>query len=190
MYNRGEHFNVEILTQQEIDAFFAAFPSTWVGLRNRAFFAVCLWGQLRCMESANLRLTDIDFERSCITVHRGKGGYRRVVAFPRKRLEILKAWLRQRPAESQWLFCTSSGNQLDGGYLRKIIKKIARYAGIVKRVHPHQLRHSGAFQLANMGTDPRMIQRQLGHRNLATTDRYINHLGAGEVIQTLADLTW
>jgi site-specific recombinase XerD len=40
------------------------------------------------------------------------------------------------------------------------------------RVHPHMLRHSTGFYLANKGFDTRLIQDYLGHRNIAHTVKY------------------
>ena len=34
------------------------------------------------------------------------------------------------------------------------------------------------------------IQRQLGHLNLATTDVYLQGLGAGEHVEKVRDLEW
>ena len=49
------------------------------------------------------------------------------------------------------------------------------------QLHPHQLRHTFAQQLAAMGTDIREIQAILGHRNIATTQIYLGHLEAKQV---------
>lgn len=39
-------------------------------------------------------------------------------------------------------------------------------------VHPHMLRHSTGYDLANRGADTRLIQAYLGHRNIQHTVRY------------------
>lgn len=38
--------------------------------------------------------------------------------------------------------------------------------------HPHMLRHSTGFKLANDGRDTRSIQHYLGHKNIQHTVRY------------------
>ncbi|MCK2904143.1 tyrosine-type recombinase/integrase, partial [Escherichia coli] len=45
-------------------------------------------------------------------------------------------------------------------------------AGLSLEIHPHMLRHSCGFALANMGIDTRLIQDYLGHRNIRHTVWY------------------
>ncbi len=45
-------------------------------------------------------------------------------------------------------------------------------AGLPLEIHPHMLRHSCGFALANMGIDTRLIQDYLGHRNIRHTVWY------------------
>jgi len=39
-------------------------------------------------------------------------------------------------------------------------------------IHPHMLRHSCGFKLANDGLDTRALQHYLGHRSIQSTVRY------------------
>jgi len=64
-----------------------------------------------------------------------------------------------------------------------MLKRRAAKAGIDKRVHPHGLRHTHATELIAEGLPLNALQKQLGHASLATTSIYVNHLGAGEVVE-------
>ena len=55
---------------------------------------------------------------------------------------------------------------------QRAIKRAAEAAGIHRRVTVHCLRHSFATHLLKLGTDIRVIQSLLGHRDLATTMVY------------------
>lgn len=58
-------------------------------------------------------------------------------------------------------------------YLREPFPRLARKAGIHKRVHAHALRHTHASELVREGVDVAAIQAQLGHASLVMTQRYI-----------------
>lgn len=79
---------------------------------------------------------------------------------------------------------------MNARYVRAMIQRWAKKAGIEKRVHPHRLRHSHAAELANEGTPLHVIQQQLGHSGLATTDRDIPHLAQQEVVMAMQGRNW
>ena len=58
----------------------------------------------------------------------------------------------------------ASGNLLASG--------ASRTAGFDMKVHPHMLRHSCGYKLANDGVDTRTIQSYLGHKSIQHTVRY------------------
>ena len=70
-------------------------------------------------------------------------------------------------------------------YVRDMLKQRAVQAGIEKRVHPHGLRHTMAFELLMEGQPIAIIRDQLGHSQLATTFRYCDHLAAGTAIEAI-----
>jgi integrase/recombinase XerD len=53
-----------------------------------------------------------------------------------------------------------------------MVKRRAIKAGITKDVHPHMLRHTYATELYRQTKDIRLVQKALGHENLATTMIY------------------
>ncbi len=48
-------------------------------------------------------------------------------------------------------------------------RRLAAHAGVRRRFAPHPLRHAHALELAREGVPLNIIQRRLGHANLATT---------------------
>ena len=64
-----------------------------------------------------------------------------------------------------------------------MLQRLAKRAGIEKRVHPHGLRHSFAYQRVMEGVPIVAIQGDLGHSSSAVTDKYLNHLAPKERIE-------
>ena len=79
---------------------------------------------------------------------------------------------------------------MSNSYLRSVLPQYAERAGIAKRVHPHGFRHTHAYELAMEKVEMPIIQRQLGHSSLATTDRYLNHIAPRQVIDTIGKRNW
>jgi Phage integrase family len=53
-----------------------------------------------------------------------------------------------------------------------LVAEIGKRAKLCFHVHPHMLRHSTGYYLANRGYDTRLVQDYLGHKNIAHTVRY------------------
>ncbi len=110
-----------------------------------------------------------------IHVRDGKGHKARMAKLSPQLLAVLRNYWRQaRP--HPWLFPQrgDATRPMDGGSGCRIVQRLARAAGISRRVGPHTLRHSYATHLLDAGTDLRTIQVLLGHRNLKTTAIYLH----------------
>ncbi len=88
------------------------------------------------------------------------------------------------------LFCTLVGARMGDAYIRVLLPRLARKAGIEKRVHAHGLRHTHAAQLRMEGVDIGIISKQLGHRSIATTARYLDHIAPQPVLETIRRRCW
>jgi len=80
--------------------------------------------------------------------------------------------LKRTYAESAFLFVTERGGPITEATVRKMMARAGQEAHIGLPVHPHMLRHTIGFYLANNGVDTRTIQAYLGHRNIKHTVRY------------------
>ena len=158
--------------------------------RNRALIAVMYRCGLRCNEAVCLNLSDFDSHQKCIRVHNGKGGKARVVGIDQRAIDFVTKWLGKRGREPGVLFCTRSGKKLDTRYVRRMVARIAKRAGIEKRVHPHCLRHTHASELAREGMPIPMISKQLGHANISTTHTYLNHIDPHEMVTRINQREW
>ena len=184
---------VEIYTRQEVNALLKAASSrSLTGLRTRALIVLAYRSGLRCAEALALREQDINFDAGTIRVLRGKGAKARTVGIDPQAAAVVSSWITAKRAaglRSRTLFCTLDGKPMDtpngARYVRRLMPALAARAGIVKRVHYHGLRHTFASELAEEGVPVHVIQAQLGHSSLATTDVYIRHLNPQQVISAI-----
>ena len=187
--NRGRKFPPEPLSKAEVARLLDSFSETVVDVRNRALMATYIFSQVRCNEGLNLRCFDVDLEAGTVTVLLGKGKKRRLVALGKQAVPYVDRWIEIRPA-SEFFFCTQRGGRMCDSYVRRVVKRHAMKAGISKRASCHNLRHTGAFHLANAGIDLRLLQFQLGHQALSTSERYISHLCPVKMIDTIRMTEW
>lgn len=128
---------------------------------------------LRIGELVRLRPGDFDPDHGALLV-RGKGRRERRVFVVDERLRALVARLARRP-EAGPLFAPCGG-AISTQQVRRWLRGFAAEAGIERTVTPHMLRHSCATLLLEDGVDLRVLQRLLGHENIATTAIYA-HVG-------------
>ncbi len=187
-------FPAEILTDDEVCRLLDACSSRPAGLRNRALIAILYRGGLRINEALDLFPKDIDLEAGSIRVLNGKGGRARTLGIDPAAGAFVERWLEVRSElgmnGSHPVFCTLAGARMTDAYIRVLLPRLARKAGIDKRVHADGLRHTHAAQLRAEGVDIGIISKQLGHRSIATTARYLDHIAPQLVIETIRRRCW
>ncbi len=181
---KGTKYPVEPLTRSEVERLLQACSKGPTGIRNRALLAVMWRSGLRVSEALALRPCDV--EANAIRILHGKGDQARVVGLDVVARALLDLWLAKRP-NAKSLFCTLQGAPVKTAYVRALMKRLAADAGIMKRCHPHQLRHTMAVDLVNERVPLNVISAQLGHHSLATTERYVNHLNPAAVIDIISN---
>jgi site-specific recombinase XerD len=185
----------EPLTREEVERLLAVCSRRApTGVRNRALIALLYRTGLRISEALALRPVDVDAGEGTVHVLHGKGDRSRVVGIDSGALALLERWLDVRCsrgiARTAPVFCTLGGQPLATKYVRAFLPRLARRAGIEKRVHAHGLRHTHAVELVREGVPLPLISRQLGHSSSAVTARYIDHVAPLEVIETIRSRTW
>ena len=137
---------------------------------------------LRVMEIAALRCGDIllDDKISTIVVRRGKGNKKRLVFFTGLFKEHCKEYFvwKQRIGESieqnePLIVSSNTGRHLTTRAIQKAFKRSAQKAGLSSMYAIHSLRHTYAcFLLKASDWNLRLVQKQLGHAQISTTQIY------------------
>lgn len=166
-----------ILTVEEVRQLFAATAKKpELAARDKAVLACLYHLGLRAGEAANLKPEDLDFTESLAFVAKSKTGRQRQVPISRNAQDILITYEQGRIGKGE-AFLQGLKGSLTANGLEQIVKRIAKQAGIKKRIYPHLLRHSIASHLLKSGMPLKQVGRFLGHQSLESTQRY-THLSA------------
>lgn len=181
-----------ILSPEEISRVLRALKAP----RYHAFFSLICDTGLRISEALALKAGDIDRARGVIHVRNGKGGKDRMVKLGDRLYQILRAYWREERlkgphmeplSKDSPLFASLSGRPLCEATARLALGKAVQDAGISKRVTPHTLRHSFATAQMEAGTDLPVVQAQLGHASIRSTQHYL-HVSTRLILQAPSPL--
>jgi len=156
-----------------------------LAIRNNSMLHLLYATGLRVSELVGLPVAGVNLSTGYLRVL-GKGGKERFVPFGEYAKEKLEVYLSQargrqlKGRTSDFLFVTSRGRAMTRLRFWQIIQKMARAAGIEKKINPHVLRHSFATHLLENGADLRSVQLMLGHSDIATTQIY-THVDRGRL---------
>ncbi|MHA2061347.1 MAG: site-specific tyrosine recombinase/integron integrase [Candidatus Sifarchaeia archaeon] len=141
-------------------------------IRNLTILAVFIYTGARVKGVHNLNIKDINFEKETLRLV-SKGGKHRYVKIAPVALELIKDYLKTRPKiDDDALFVSRNGNRLAIRTIQHIVAKYRDTAGLNPAISCHKLRHFFATTALSHGMDVRVIQQQLGHSNLSTTQKY------------------
>lgn len=137
-----------------------------------------LFTGLRVEEMVNLKARDLHLqkEQSSLIVKRGKGNKSRTVYFPqtfKNRCLFYLNWKGKIFPQGEYLFTNRNGRQLTKRALQKSFKRCAQKAGLESHYSIHCLRHTyGSFLYKSSNHNLRLVQEQLGHSSIRTTQVY------------------
>lgn len=162
---------------------FNTFINNVDDIRAYNAFLILYWCGLRVGELLALTKNDIDFENKTLSVNKSyqrlKGQdiitepktpkSNRLIALPDFLCKELKNYIDQLYDDNARLF------QMSKHSLYKELRQGCQQSG-VKRIRVHDLRHSHASLLIELGFSPLLIAERLGHENIETTLNTYSHL--------------
>ena len=173
----------DVLTADECHRLFKA-PNQRCPTGQRNFLMLKIMGNsgLRVSEVATLEVKNVNLRKGIIKVL-GKGQKDRLLYLNPEVQLLVTAWMetRKKLADPQGaVFVTLKGGPVSTRYVRYMVARYARRAGIEKKVYPHLLRHTFGTALYRETKDLMLVRDTLGHANISTTQIY-THLANHEV---------
>jgi integrase/recombinase XerD len=166
-----------VLSLQEVETLLEA-PKTQdhFGIRDKAMLELLYATGIRVSELIGLEIDHVQLTMGFVRCNASK---ERIIPIGRAAADAIKHYLehgRPRFISTKQLdpalFLNHQGKRLTRQGFWKILKKLAREAGIDKELTPHTLRHSFATHLLENGADLRAVQEMLGHSDISTTQIY------------------
>ncbi|OGI88462.1 hypothetical protein A2995_01525 [Candidatus Nomurabacteria bacterium RIFCSPLOWO2_01_FULL_33_24] len=140
-------------------------------IKHRAIISTVYSGGLRVSELTNLKIENIDSNRMTIRIVNGKGNRDREIMLSENLLNLLREYYKKYKPK-KYIFEGMNGNKYTTRSVQEVFKKAIKETKINKPASIHTLRHSFATHLIESGTDIRIVQELLGHKNIKTTQIY------------------
>lgn len=161
----------DFLGEADIERLLNAARKGRHGTRDHLLMLMMFRHGLRVSEAIALKRSDLDLDQARLWVARLKNGLSVQQPIGGDELRAIRRWLALRRDRLPWLFVSERAQPLTRQAVNHLVATAAARAGL-GRVHPHMLRHSCGFALANRGYDLRLIQDYLGHRDPRHTAHY------------------
>lgn len=173
------HIPKNILTQPEAELLLELpDKNTTEGIRNRAILELLYSSGMRRGELCKLDMHDVDLKEQIVHIRYPKNRQDRIVPIGSKASKSIESYLlRSRHKISKYplekaLFLNQYGKRLVGASLNNVIQKYSKRMNLNKHITLHCLRHSCAVHMLQNGASIVMIQAQLGHSRLDSTEVY------------------
>ena len=195
----------DALTEEELEHLLGTVNTRGAtGKRNLALLTLMADSGLRLAEALGVQTGDLEREGSGRVVTRvrvmGKGHKPATVTVTARAAARLDTWLQARAAlrlGNGAVFCTVTRGQQRGGfggehtlapgralnprYVRDLVGRLARRAGLERRVTPHTLRHTFATHLLRQTGNLELTRKALRHARITTTAAIYSHLADRDV---------
>jgi len=167
----------DFLSEAEVTTLLDGAKAGRHGARDHLILLTMYRHGLRVSEAVGLRRDEVDLDRARLWVRRLKNGLSVEQPIAGDELRAVRRHLATRKDALPWLFLSERGQPLTRQSVNYLITAAATRAGVAP-VHPHMLRHSCGFALADKGHDLRLIQDYLGHRDPKHTVHYTRIAGS------------
>jgi len=145
--------------------------------RNRVILLFLFSTGVRNSELCDLKIDELDLESKIATIKTKKNNRRRVIFWNEYTNDAIKAFLKLRQDDSQYLVISSSktknsARKMSPRAIQFVFKKYKENAGIKERLVPHGCRHGFGHRGAMRGANPYVLSDMMGHKSIVSTQVY------------------
>lgn len=165
--DRQEHKLPKVLAIEDIKKILNSIQN----LKHKTLISTIYSCGMRISEALNIKISDIDSKRMMVRIENSKGNRDREVMLSQNLLMLLREYYKVYKPK-KYIFEGQKGGKYTARSAENILKKALKDSKINKNASLHTLRHSYATHLIEQGTDIRIVQELLGHKNIKTTQIY------------------
>jgi site-specific recombinase XerD len=166
------------LTETEVESLIQLARQS--SLRDATMIALSFFHAMRASEVCDLKVSQVNLDRSSIEVVRKKGSLETTQALHCHKgkphlhePKLLAQWLKEKP-EGEYMFPTQKGVKMNPRSWWRLFHGYCVALGIDPRLaKPHSLKHASATFLLRSGADLASVRQHLGHKSYQSTYRYL-----------------
>lgn len=169
----------QVLSDRDVKRVLAAIAKSSYSIRDRTMFMLSYLAGMRVGEIAALLVSDVleadgrVKEQVRLSSMQTKGGDARTVLLNAQAQEELRLYARGLTRkDTEPLFVSKCGKQMSPNSLVQVFGRFYKLAGL-SNASSHSGRRSFLTRLAHKGVNVRVLAALAGHKNISTTQRYI-----------------
>lgn len=169
----------QVLNERDVKRVLAAIAKRSYGSRDKAMFMLSFLAGMRVGEIAALKVSDVFEDDGRVKEHirlssnQTKGSEARTVLLNVQAQEELRLYARTLTRNgAEPLFVSKWGKAMSANSLVQVFGRFYKLAGL-SNASSHSGRRSFLTGLAHKGVNVRVLAALAGHKNIATTQRYI-----------------
>ena len=158
----------------------SAKGDTVKSLRDRVFFELLYSSGMRSNELCQLKMNNVDLINGMVRIDVPKGGrqYERVVPIGKTACFWLERYIREirsgQSKRSPYLFLNNNGRPFRTCTVLNAVKVHLLKSPMKKRrIITHSFRVSCATEMLRKGANVKIVQEQLGHKVITSTEKYL-----------------
>lgn len=170
----SEHIVAALSEEQVEKLLFYLEDHTKVSQRNKLIAYLLLYTGVRVSELVSIKLSDIDYLASTLTV-RGKGGKIREISLRQDVVHLIRSYvkeerLKSKFKDSEYLLLSQRAPKVHRDAIRDWLANISKELGF--KLHPHLFRHTFCTRLLKKGVDLTTVSKLAGHSTVNMTAKF------------------